>query len=108
TSSDRKWFQTLITYLRDSSRTSAINWAYWSWNPDSGDTGGLLHDDWVTVDNAKNAALTTIKGPPKKDVGGTVTIAPTPTTTGPEPPDTSVVTPAGGIQVLYRNSGNTS
>nr|3QHO_A Chain A, 458aa long hypothetical endo-1,4-beta-glucanase [Pyrococcus horikoshii]3QHO_B Chain B, 458aa long hypothetical endo-1,4-beta-glucanase [Pyrococcus horikoshii]3QHO_C Chain C, 458aa long hypothetical endo-1,4-beta-glucanase [Pyrococcus horikoshii] len=22
---------------------------YWSWNPDSGDTGGILQDDWTTI-----------------------------------------------------------
>ena len=23
--------------------------AWWSWNPNSGDTGGLVQDDWATV-----------------------------------------------------------
>lgn len=25
------------------------NWFYWSWNPNSGDTGGIVQDDWSTV-----------------------------------------------------------
>jgi endoglucanase len=30
-----------------------IGWIWWSWNPNSGDTGGILKDDWVTVDETK-------------------------------------------------------
>ena len=26
---------------------------FWSWNPNSGDTGGILNDDWTTVSTAK-------------------------------------------------------
>lgn len=26
------------------------SWFYWSWNPNSGNTGGILKDDWSTVD----------------------------------------------------------
>ncbi len=38
------------------SRTGA-SWTYWSLNPDSGDTGGVLKDDWTTVQVAKTALL---------------------------------------------------
>ena len=30
-----------------------ISWTYWSWNPNSGDTGGILADDWTTVNTNK-------------------------------------------------------
>jgi hypothetical protein len=33
------------------------SWAYWSWNPDSGDTGGILQNDWQTVNTAKVNAI---------------------------------------------------
>ncbi|UGS37505.1 cellulase family glycosylhydrolase [Capillimicrobium parvum] len=33
------------------------SWTYWAWNPNSGDTGGVLRDDWTTVDTAKVALL---------------------------------------------------
>ncbi|MEH3089990.1 MAG: hypothetical protein PGN24_10475 [Microbacterium arborescens] len=36
TASDRKWLSTLVSYL---SRTG-MSYAYWSYNPNSGDTGG--------------------------------------------------------------------
>ena len=32
---------------------------YWSWNPNSGDTGGILKDDWQSVWSAKVALLQT-------------------------------------------------
>lgn len=30
-----------------------MSWTWWSWNPNSGDTGGILADDWTTVIEAK-------------------------------------------------------
>lgn len=26
------------------------SWFYWDWNPNSGNTGGILKDDWLTID----------------------------------------------------------
>ncbi|KAA2214777.1 cellulase family glycosylhydrolase [Teichococcus oryzae] len=34
-----------------------VSWTWWSWNPNSGDTGGILADDWATVITAKTAWL---------------------------------------------------
>jgi chitinase len=34
-----------------------MSWTWWSWNPNSGDTGGILSDDWTTVIDAKVALL---------------------------------------------------
>src|SRR5260370_7177829 len=34
-----------------------MSWTWWSWNPDSGDTGGILQDDWQTVDQNKVQGL---------------------------------------------------
>ncbi|HEU4658426.1 MAG TPA: cellulase family glycosylhydrolase [Capillimicrobium sp.] len=33
------------------------SWTYWAWNPNSGDTGGVLRDDWTTTDAGKVAML---------------------------------------------------
>lgn len=53
------WMSTLITHL-NGKRTSAatptasrMSFAYWSYNPNSADTGGLLQDDWETVQQPK-------------------------------------------------------
>jgi aryl-phospho-beta-D-glucosidase BglC (GH1 family) len=47
------WIQTLMAYM---GRTSS--WTYWSLNPNSGDTGGILKDDWVGVQQWKLDLLT--------------------------------------------------
>jgi endoglucanase len=48
-----QWQRALAAYLK----RHRISYVYWSWNPDSGDTGGLLLDDWKTLDQAKLAVL---------------------------------------------------
>jgi aryl-phospho-beta-D-glucosidase BglC (GH1 family) len=45
---DYKWLTKLMSYLG-----GTVDWTFWSWNPDSGDTGGILKDDWATVNTAK-------------------------------------------------------
>ena len=34
-----------------------LNFAYWSWNPNSDNTGGILEDDWRSVDGRKRHYL---------------------------------------------------
>jgi aryl-phospho-beta-D-glucosidase BglC (GH1 family) len=43
-----QWIQSLMAYMGRSS-----SWTYWSLNPNSGDTGGILKDDWVGVNQWK-------------------------------------------------------
>jgi aryl-phospho-beta-D-glucosidase BglC (GH1 family) len=56
---DQQWYQAMTAYLGDKSSSAgsagraAMSWTWWSWNPDSGDTGGILLDDWQTVDQNK-------------------------------------------------------
>ncbi len=78
TTSDKQWLATLVSYLQ----RTGISYAYWSFNPNSGDTGGLVKDDWVTPQAAKLAAL--------KPILGAGTPAPTPT---PKPTPTPTPTP---------------
>lgn len=40
----------------------ASSWFYWDWNPNSGNTGGILQNDWKTVDCNKVAFLKTYLG----------------------------------------------
>ncbi len=49
------------------------NWFYWSWNPNSGDTGGLVDDNWLNVVWNKIDYLSTIGLMPWYTKGGTVT-----------------------------------
>jgi aryl-phospho-beta-D-glucosidase BglC (GH1 family) len=84
TASDRAWFSSMIDYLGgdfdgDGSSDLAageqgISWTYWSWNPNSGDTGGILADDWSTPVDEKLSELTAVQFPlgshdPGADVG---------------------------------------
>lgn len=53
TESDTAWLATLVNYIDEED----LSFAYWSWNPNSGDTGGLVKDDWATPETAKLTAL---------------------------------------------------
>lgn len=37
-----KWFDTLLAFMG-----TRYSWTFWCWNPNSGDTGGLLDDQWL-------------------------------------------------------------
>ncbi|MFJ9708395.1 cellulase family glycosylhydrolase [Streptomyces sp. NPDC101234] len=69
---DQKWLAALVSYLRPTSAYGAdsFQWTFWSWNPNSGDTGGILKDDWVTVDTVKDGYLAGIKAPLFPSTGG--------------------------------------
>lgn len=69
---DQKWLAALVDYLRPTGTYGAdsFNWTFWSWNPDSGDTGGILKDDWQTVDTVKDGYLASIKAPGFAGGGG--------------------------------------
>lgn len=102
TPSDRAWLDALVAYLAK----TKISYAYWSFNPNSGDTGGLVADDWRTPQKAKLAALAPILTPvaapapqpapipstpaPKTTPRPSLTPTPTPTPTAtPKPPTPS-------------------
>jgi endoglucanase len=51
---DVKWQDALVDYLLGKGIGSAF---YWTWNANSGDTGGILRDDWTTVREDKLALL---------------------------------------------------
>jgi endoglucanase len=67
------WQRTLVAFLR----TNDMSYTYWAWNPNSGDTGGILQDDWTTVNQSKLDVLSAYQWPPldqphsrKKDHSG--------------------------------------
>jgi endoglucanase len=43
---DKTFQDSLFAYLKQRDLRDVF---YWSWNPNSGDTGGILNDDWTTV-----------------------------------------------------------
>lgn len=47
------WQRKLVDYVNQKN----LSFAYWSWNPNSSDTGGILQDDWLSVDASKQELL---------------------------------------------------
>ncbi|MEM8902891.1 MAG: cellulase family glycosylhydrolase [Actinomycetota bacterium] len=50
---DAVWLEELLAYLD----TNGIGFTFWTFNPNSGDTGGILTDDWETVDEERYGFL---------------------------------------------------
>ena len=46
------WFTEFLEYAGHEA-----SWTFWTFNPNSGDTGGILLDDWVTIDELKYNTL---------------------------------------------------
>jgi endoglucanase len=113
-STDYKWFTKFMDYMgRDCS------WTIWSWNPNSGDTGGILQADWVSVVSAKyNLIKSYLAGssgpvttqPPSSTQPPAATEPPTPEPTDtPTPEPTATPTPevTGSILIGDANQDGT-
>jgi len=59
TDADKKWLAALASYIQE----KKLSFAYWCWNPNSGDTGGILQDDWTTVNQNKQDVLQPLLAP---------------------------------------------
>jgi len=46
---DKQWLGALVQYIQ----ARGLSFTFWALNPNSGDTGGILRDDWITVDQEK-------------------------------------------------------
>jgi len=101
---DKTFQDALFAYLKPRDLRDVF---YWSWNPNSGDTGGILNDDWTTVRQDKVALLqsfwagapnppaTTTPAPvPTIPAPAPTTPAPTPATPAPAPATPAPATPA--------------
>ncbi len=63
-----RWIRQFADYLG----SRGISWTFWSWNPNSGDTGGVLKDDWTTVHADKMDLLTDLMDRQPMEFGGVV------------------------------------
>ncbi len=105
-SQEGKWQNTLADFVRK----KGLSFTYWSWNPNSDDTGGILLDDWVTVDGSKqnllqglliatnfahNATIATKPNPFPVVINPTPQPTPAPIVINPtpKPPDSIVINP---------------
>ncbi|HSL46497.1 MAG TPA: cellulase family glycosylhydrolase [Anaerolineales bacterium] len=59
TERDRQWLEEFKSYIQ----AKRLHWTFWSLNPNSGDTGGILRDDWLSVHQEKQNILKTIQYP---------------------------------------------
>ena len=78
---DAPWFKAITQYMAGDLNndgttdipavTKGVSWTFWSWNPDSGDTGGILANDWQTVNQNKLQGLTPLMSalPPASGAG---------------------------------------
>ena len=96
-----RWIRQFADYMGQ----KGISWTFWAWNPNSGDTGGVLQDDWRTVNPAKMGLLSSLIKRERIDYapGTGTTPAPTPTpvptptpTPAPSPGPTPAPAPAPG------------
>ncbi|GAP95048.1 glycoside hydrolase family 5 protein [Leptolyngbya sp. NIES-2104] len=53
TSKEGIWQRQFVQFLKE----NRLGFAYWSWNPNSQDTGGVLLDDWTRIDQPKQELL---------------------------------------------------
>lgn len=110
------WQQALVSYLRENN----VSYFYWTLNPNSGDTGGILLDDWKSVDPNKRKLLSGYQfpligieqigtepaaqlGTPTPQVTGALLTSPTPQVTEalPASPMPQVT---GALLARYRNA----
>lgn len=77
---DQAWADAIVSYLNGdydldgasdlAPGASGMSWAWWAWNPNSGDTGGILNDDWTTVRQNAIAQLDPLMDEPTGEEGG--------------------------------------
>jgi len=53
TSKEGIWQNALVDYIK----SNRMHFSYWCLNPNSGDTGGIVYDDWATLDQTKVTML---------------------------------------------------
>lgn len=59
TEKDQQWLAEFQKYVKQ----NKLSWTFWSLNPNSGDTGGLLQDDWTSIHQIKQNILQEIQYP---------------------------------------------
>lgn len=89
------WQNTLVDFIDQHD----ISYTYWSWNPNSGDTGGILQDNWYDIHQDKQAMLDRIQDEgddaPEPSPVPTPTPSPVPSTSPtPSPSPTPIPSPS--------------
>ncbi|NJO51494.1 MAG: cellulase family glycosylhydrolase, partial [Leptolyngbyaceae cyanobacterium RM2_2_4] len=85
------WQRQFVDYLND----NQLGFTYWSWNPNSDDTGGILQDDWQTVDAPKQELLNQLL----EDATSTSGLNPSPALPSSTSPASASPTPAASVAI---------
>ncbi len=56
TTPEGTWQRQLVQFIN----SQKLSFTYWSWNPNSDDTGGILQDDWKSIDQPKQTLLNSL------------------------------------------------
>src|SRR4051794_356317 len=92
---DKVWLQKLHAYT--GTGVNGMSFTYWSWNPNSGDTGGIANDDWTTINQAKQAILQPYLIAPVGGGGSTGSPSPSASASSSSPPPA-----AGACTATYK------
>lgn len=95
---DVQWLNTLMQYLT----ANGMSFTYWSWNPNSGDTGGIALDDWYSINQQKYNILQPHLVPPTDGTQPTGTTTSTPTSTSTATPTPTPTQATGGCTATYQ------
>jgi endoglucanase len=103
TSKEGIWQRQFVDFLQRNN----LSFAYWSWNPNSQDTGGILLDDWQTIDQPKQQLLNqllpalTMRSLPTTPALRLTPSSPTPTPSSPTPtPSPTLKSNSGSLAQL--------
>ncbi|CAB4681123.1 unannotated protein [freshwater metagenome] len=102
-----RWIRQFADYLGRKN----MSWTFWAWNPNSGDTGGVLLDDWKTINTAKMSLLRSLINKEAIAFDGTVTPMPTPSATATpttSPTATPTASPTASPTATPSNPGITN
>ena len=102
------WQNELVKYIQKNN----LSFTYWSWNPNSSDTGGILLDDWQSVDLPKQQLLSQLLPPVQvqpPDQPSNPPVSPTPTlSVSPTPTPSVSPTPTSTAQLKVTTDINSN
>lgn len=107
---DGQWLSALMSYIS----TNGMHFTFWCLNPNSGDTGGILLDDWMTVNTTKHGYLSPYLfpldggGPTSTPGAPTRTNTPAVITNTPTRTATRTNTPTGPTATFTRTATRTN
>ncbi|KAM3113884.1 cellulase family glycosylhydrolase [Phormidesmis sp. 146-33] len=97
TSKEGIWQRQFVNFLQRNN----LSFAYWSWNPNSQDTGGILLDDWQAIDQPKQQLLNQLlPAPTMRSFSTTPVVRPSPSPSSPSPMSSPTKSNSGAIAQL--------